>query len=301
MKKTFNKRAKQKKQDIYERVTETILTQLEKGTAPWRSPTIAQVGFPQNVLTKNRYQGINVFLLSSVGYASPWFLTYRQASELGGQVRKGERGHLIVKYGTYEIEGQASSGDQSTPAKRGYLRGYTVFNSSQVDGIDFPEIKHPEYQSSEQVVLARKIIEGMPNPPKLEEGPHACPHYQPQVDLVGMPSRETFESEVRFYSTVFHEFLHASGHESRLARKTLLENKGIMAGGSARQTYAKEELVAEMGACLLSAHAGIVTDNHSTSAAYLSSWLNVLKVKDNKRWVVEAASQAQKGANYILG
>lgn len=106
--------------------------------------------------------------------------------------------------------------------------------------------------------------------------------------------------EEAFYSTLFHEFCHASGHSSRLARKTLLENKGIMASGTAKQTYAKEELVAEMGAAFLNAHAGIVTDNHENSTAYLQSWLSVLKIKNNRRWIVEAASQAQKAAEYIL-
>ena len=106
--------------------------------------------------------------------------------------------------------------------------------------------------------------------------------------------------EERFFKSLFHEFCHASGHSSRLARKTLLENEGMMADGTGRQTYAKEELVAEMGAAFLTAHAGIVLDDFENSAAYLKSWLNVLKVKENRRWIVAAASQAQKAAEYIL-
>jgi antirestriction protein ArdC len=303
MKNTFKKHSRAPKLDIYERVTEIVLKRLGEGVAPWQAPSIARVGFPRNFLTKNHYRGINVFLLGSAGYASPWFLTYRQAGDLGGQVRKGEKGHLIVKYGTFEKENppeNSRSGDAET-VKRGYLRGYTVFNSSQIDGIEFPEIKNPDYQPSEQVALAQKIIDEMPNPPKLEEGPHACPHYRPAEDLVGMPARETFTTEERFYKSLFHEFTHASGHSSRLARKTLLENKGMMAIGTARQTYAKEELVAEMGAAFLTAHAGIVLDDFENSAAYLSSWLKVLKVKENRRWIVEAASQAQKATEWICG
>jgi antirestriction protein ArdC len=302
MKKTFKKHSRAPKLDIYERVTEIVLKRLEEGVAPWQAPSIARVGFPQNFLTKNHYQGINVFLLGSAGYASPWFLTYKQARGLDGQVRKGEKGHLIVKYGTFEKESppeNSPSGDTET-MKRGYLRGYTVFNSSQIDGIDFPEIKHPDYQPSEQVALAQKIIDEMPNPPKLEEGPHACPHYRPAEDLVGMPARETFTSEERFYKSLYHEFTHASGHSSRLARKTLLENKGMMASGTAKQTYAKEELVAEMGAVFLTAHAGIVMDDFENMTAYLQSWLTVLRVKENRRWIVEAASQAQMAAKFVL-
>ena len=300
MKKTFKKRTTTPKLDVYERVTEIVLKRMEEGVTPWHSSTIAKVGFPVNYHTQNRYQGINVFLLASAGYASPWFLTYRQAEELGGQVRKGEKGLLIVKYGTFDKDSENPDTHETETHRRGYLRGYTVFNSSQIDGIEFPQIKHPDYQPSENVARAREIIDGMPTPPKLEEGPHARPHYQPAADLIGMPARETFGNEEAFFSTLFHEFTHATGHESRLARKTLLENKGIMATGTARKTYAKEELVAEMGAALLSAHAGIVLDEFENSTAYLQSWLKVLKIKENRRWIVEAASQAQKASRYIL-
>jgi antirestriction protein ArdC len=113
-----------------------------------------------------------------------------------------------VKYGTFEKESppeNSGSGDTET-VKRGYLRGYTVFNSSQIDGIEFPEIKHPDYEPSEQVALAQKIIDDMPNPLRLEEGPHACAHYRPVEDFVGMSARETFTSEERFCKSLFHEF-----------------------------------------------------------------------------------------------
>ena len=286
--------------DIYERVTEIILKRLEEGTVPWQSPSIATVGFPRNFLTKNQYQGVNVFLLSSAGYASPWFLTYRQAQEIGGQVRKGEKGLLIVKYGTFEKEEPSTQTGENETVKRGYLKGYTVFNSSQIDGIEFPEIKHPEYQPSKRVELAQAIVEGMPQRPPIEEGPHACPHYQPKADKVGMPGRETFATEERFYKSLFHELTHSTGHASRLERETLIGNKGMMAAGTARQTYAKEELVAEMGAAFLTAQAGIVLDEFENAAAYLKGWLDVLKIKENKRWIVGAASQAQKASEFIL-
>ena len=108
-------------------------------------------------------------------------------------------------------------------------------------------------------------------------------------------------SEERFYSTLFHECVHSTGHQSRLARKTLLENKGIMSTGTAKQTYTKEELVAEMGTAFLNAHAGIVQNEHINSAADLQSWLQALKIKQNRRWIVEAASQAQRAATLYLG
>jgi antirestriction protein ArdC len=288
------------KLDVYERVTEIILKRLEPGTIPWNSPSIAQVGFPRNFSTKNHYQGINIFLLASAGYASPWFLTYRQAQEMGGQVKKGEKGLLIVKYGTFEKEEKSSATGEPETYKLGYLKGYAVFNSSQIDGVEFPEIKHPDYKPSEKVKLAQTIVDGMPQCPPIKEGPHACPHYQPKADKVGMPGRETFATEERFYKSLFHELTHATGHASRLERDTLLKNKGMAATGTARQTYAKEELVAEMGAAFLTAHAGIVLDDFENVAAYLKGWLEVLKIKENKRWIVEAASKAQKATRFIL-
>ena len=115
-----------------------------------------------------------------------------------------------------------------------------------------------------------------------------------------MPPRESFRSEEVFYQTLFHELVHSTGHATRLARKTLLENKGMKVCGEARKVYAKEELVAEMGAAFLTAHAGIILDDHQNSAAYLESWLKVLKVKENRRWIVEAAGQAQKAMNAII-
>lgn len=117
---------------------------------------------------------------------------------------------------------------------------------------------------------------------------------------MNMPERRYFDNEAAYYSTLFYELAHSTGHASRLARQSLLENKGIQAGGdTARQTYAEEELVAEMDATFLGDHAGI-EDGLVNSAAYLQSWINVLKSKDAKSWVIRAASQAQKAANYIL-
>jgi len=116
-----------------------------------------------------------------------------------------------------------------------------------------------------------------------------------------MPSRETFRAEWRFYKTMFHELGHGAGHQSRLARKSLLENRGMAATGEAAKTYGVEELVAEMTAAYLGAAAGIIEDDFDNSAAYLKGWMDVLKVSDHKKWLVQAASEAQKASDYILG
>ena len=217
------------KYDIYQQVTDRIIAQLENGVIPWKSPYFSKVGFPRNFSTCKAYQGINVFLLGSLRFTSPYFLTFIQAKELGGHIRKGEHGHMVIKYGTY----------------------------TKTD-------------------KARAIIEAMPNRPKIHEG--------------------------AYYSTLFHELAHATGHASRLARPSLLDNKGILADGdTARKTYAEEELVAEMSASFLNAHAGIIEDELANSAAYLAGWVDALKSKDAKSWIIRAGASAQKAANYILG
>ena len=298
----------EQKLDVYEMVTARILEKLAAGVVPWQSPSIARVGFPRNFSTGNLYTGINIFLLASLEYQSPYFMTYKQAQEMGGQVRKGEKGSPIVKMGTWdkEVEGSTVTREDGKegPAveRRKFLKLYTVFNSCQIDGIEFPEVPACEtFTLSQQAEAARLIVQGMPNPPSIFEGRRATPCYIQADDAIEMPSRETFRAEWRFYKTMFHELAHSTGHGSRLARKSLLENKGFTGWGESAKTYCLEELVAEMTAAFLGANAGIIEDDFENSAAYLKSWMDVLKVNDHKKWLVQAAAEAQRAANYILG
>ncbi len=288
------------KTDIYEQVTTRIITQLEQGVVPWKSPDFSKVGFPRNFSTGKAYQGINIFLLGSLRFTSPHFLTFIQAKELGGNVKKGEHGSLVVKYGTYTKEDEQAAAGEEAETRR-FLKAYTVFHASQIDGIEFPAPANlPELSITEKTARARDIVAAMPNAPAIHEG-SAVPCYRPASDSVHMPERGFFDSEESYFSTLFHELAHSTGHSSRLARKSLLENKGIdAAGDTARKTYAEEELVAEMGASFLNAHAGIMADELTNSAAYLQSWIDALKSKDAKGWIIRAASQAQKAANFIL-
>lgn len=291
--------------DVYEQVTARILEKLAEGTIPWLSPSIARVGFPRNFSTGKHYRGINVFLLSMQQFHSPYFLTFLQAKDLGGHVRKGERGFPVIKVGTWEKKTQelCAPPEENSSTPRHFLRFYTVFNASQIEGIEFPEPPPcPDYTESEKGQAARQIAEGMPNPPDIFEGRKAIPHYVPATDTVELPDRRTFLAEWRFYKTLFHELAHSTGHASRLARKSLTENPGIAASEtSGLKTYCEEELVAEMTAAFLGASAGIIEDGFENSAAYLKGWMDVLKVSDHRKWLVRAASEAQKAADYILG
>jgi antirestriction protein ArdC len=287
--------------DLYEQITDRIIEQLAKGVVPWKSPYFSKTGFPRNFSSQKEYQGINVLLLGSQRFTSPDFLTFLQAKELGGSVRKGERGFLVVKYGTYSKDDENAQ-ERDAAKQRGYLKGYTVFHSSQIDGIEFPEpIAVKELTTTEKTDRARAIVEAMPQRPSISEG-SAVPCYRPHSDSIHMPNIGYFTNEESYYSTLFHELGHATGHHSRLARKSLLENKGMDAtGDTARQIYAEEELVAEMSASFLNARAGIMEEEIENSAAYLQSWINVLRSKDARGWIVRAASQGQKAADFILG
>ena len=288
------------KHDIYAEVTNRIITQLEQGVIPWKSPYFSKVGFPRNFSTGNPYHGINVFLLGSLRYTSPYFLTFIQAKELGGHIRKGEHGALVVKYGTYTKESEGAASAEATEEHRKYLKAYTVFHASQVEGITFPEPENvPELPANAACDRARAMVAGMPKAPAIHSGT-AIPCYRRSTDSVHMPERRFFTSEEAYFSTLFHELTHSTGSESRLARKSLLESKGIDAEGEARKVYAEEELVAEMGASFLCAHAGIIEAELENSAAYLQGWIDALKSKDAKGWIIRAASQAQKAADFIL-
>lgn len=289
--------------NLYEQITAKIVEQLEKGVAPWKSPYFSKIGFPKNFSSQKDYRGINVLLLASQRFTSPYFLTFLQTKELGGHVKKGEKGLLVVKYGTFEKADEQAGIDTEVPAnQRGYLKAYTVFHSSQIQGIEFPPPPNlPELTLTEKTERARAIVDGMPQRPPIFEA-SAVPCYRPVTDSVHMPERRYFTGEEAYYSTLFHELAHASGSPTRLARKSLIDNKGISAtGDTARQSYAEEELVAEMAASFLNAHAGIEEAELENSAAYLKGWADTLRRKDSSSWVVRAASEGQKAADFILG
>jgi antirestriction protein ArdC len=270
---------------VYQIITEQIVRQLESGVAPWHKPWTAEL--PKNIVSKREYRGINVFLLASLGYGSPYWLTYKQATELGGNVRRGEHGTKVVfwKIGKYESQETDGEAIERTSV---LLRYYTVFNVEQCDRIAAPgtsRIVNP-------IAECERIVAGMPSAPRLEQDCRAW--YRPSTDTVGMPARSAFDSAESYYSTLFHELTHSTGHASRIGREGI---EKLNTFGS--ESYSKEELVAEMGAAMLAGVAGIERNTLANSTAYLKTWVDVLKA--DSRMVILAASQAQKAADYILG
>lgn len=270
---------------VYEIVTAQVIQQLESGVAPWRKPWRTLP--PANLISKKPYRGINVFLLAFAGYGSQFWLTYRQAQSLGGNVRRGEHGTKIVfwKCNTRETE---SADGEIEERKSAFLRYYTVFNLEQTEGLKALLRLPPAFP----IESAEEIVKGMPNPPAFEQD--SRPAYIPSKDTVTMPARTTFETQAEYYSTLFHELTHSTGHAKRLRREGI---EKIQPFGS--EDYSKEELVAEMGSAMLCGVAGIEQATINNSAAYLRSWIDRLKA--DSRLVVSAARAAQEAADYIRG
>jgi len=273
---------------VYDIITEKILAQLEKGKIPWRKPWTCTDH--KNIISRKPYRGINVWMLDIAaeerGYKSHYWLTYKQAQKLGGTVRKGEKANIVVfwKINTREDE---DGEEKSFP----FLRYYNVFNVEQCDGIDAPA---EETISFDPIEKCEAIVSNMPNRPDIKHaGDRAC--YYPSLDYVNMPHPETFENEPLYYSVLFHELAHSTGHPGRLDRFGT-DNKPAPFGSP---DYSKEELIAEMTAAMLCATVNIENNTLENSAAYIQSWLTVLN--DDPKMVVHAAGKAQKAADFITG
>ncbi len=274
----------------YEIITETIIEKLERGCVPWHQPWSSEAA--KNLISKREYRGINVFLLGASRYANPYWLTFRQAKQLGGHVAKGERSTPVVFWKWLEHERENADGEletYSTPL----LRYYRVFNVEQCEGI--PADKVPPLDNArafQPIEEAERVVRSMPQRPIIQhETAQAC--YRPAADIVNMPAPELFTSDAEYYSTLFHELTHATGHESRLKR---LDTEKLAAFGS--RDYSQEELVAEMGSAFLCGHCGIAERIIDNSASYIQGWLR--RLRNDKRLVVFAAAQAHKAADFIL-
>lgn len=277
----------------YDVVTDRICELLERGVVPWRQPW-RSIGAPRSLASGKDYRGINVFILGSAGFSSPHWLTFKQAAERGGHVRKGEKGWPIVFWKWPERAAKnAAPQNEDTTSEYGrgpLLRYYTVFNVTQCEGLQYPLPDAPT--TVEPIAECERIVESMPKRPTIRQGGRAC--YMPILDTIEMPARDVFVDSAAYYATLFHELAHATGHESRLKRRPSSEPRYL--GDSA---YAREELVAEMGSALLCGQSGIDTATIENSAAYIANWLKALR--DDRRLVVFAAAQAQKAADFILG
>lgn len=292
------------KKDVYEIVTDQVIELLEKGTVPWQKPWHGgKMMLPKNLVSKKGYRGINVFLLSvtaaSMGYQSPYWLSYKQAQTCGGNVKQGEKSTLVVFWKLLDVEKEEVGETKKDMIP--LLRYYRVFNLEQCEGIDPKKLPADAMPAEDEDLLdfdpieeCEKVVWSFANSPEIIHDNERRAYYRPMADIVHMPNKELFTSVEEYYSTLFHELTHSTGHEKRLGRK---DNFAVAAFGSV--DYSKEELVAEMGAAFLCGITGIVNRTIDNSAAYVQGWLKQLK--NDKKLVVQAAAQAQRAVDHMLG
>ncbi|TKT93309.1 ArdC family protein [Dyadobacter frigoris] len=282
--------------DVYSRVTAKIISDLEKGELTWRKPWNSAY-MEGNIMRPLRwngisYTGINTILLWATAaekeYAQPHWMTFNQAIELKGSVRKGEKGAQIVYADSITKQEEDKNGETVT-SKIPFLKTYTVFNASQIDGLPDHFYQLPEKQI-EPANLRNETLDKFFAETKADIRQGTKAFYAQHVDYISMPPIESFEDPTLYYSTLAHEITHWSKHPQRLdrdfGRKAYCD-----------QMYAKEELVAELGSCFLGADLGLEPLPEERHAAYIQSWLKVLN--DDKRFIFSAASHAQKAVEYI--
>lgn len=281
--------------NLYREVSDRILAQLANGTVPWVKPWSATAGHnvPQNATTNRPYSGVNIVLLWNVmhgcGYATPRFLTFKQAQEAGGTVCKGEHGYKIyfVKQLLVKDKNAAETDD---PRQISMLREYTVFNVAQCEGLPdkvingntAPKVHHNDQRSEliDEFTVATQA--------DIREGTGEA-YFTPGADYISLPAFTAFHSAVHYYNTLFHELGHWTGHKSRLDRD-LKTRFGAKA-------YAAEELVVELTAAFLFAEFDI--DGDLRHASYIDNWMALMK--DDAKAFFTAASKAQAAADYLRG
>ncbi|MCX6639687.1 MAG: zincin-like metallopeptidase domain-containing protein [bacterium] len=276
---------------VYEIVTARILNELEKGEIPWRRPWNTD-GIAKNLISRREYRGVNIWLLPSEKYSSCYWLTFNQCSALGGNIRRGEKGSMIVFYKDLEIEEEK---DGATVEKTIPLLRYSyVFNLEQCENLPEKHLPKSEEKSEiNPIEQAEKIIAEMQQRPEMTFGGNRA-YYSPSRDLVNLPPKNSFKSAEGFYSVAFHELTHSTGHQSRLDRPEVMEIHNF-----GDEVYSREELTAELGAAFLCGITGIAQETLENSAAYIGSWLKVLS--NDSKFVISASSKAQKAADFILG
>ena len=286
------------RKDVYTRVTDRIIADLEQGVRTWMKPWSAEhaAGKVSRPLRHNGtpYRGMNILLLwgeaMAKGYAAPIWMTFKQTLELGAFVRKGEHGSLVV-YANSITKTETNDKGEDVDREIPFMKGYTVFNVEQIEGLPAHFYAKPEnpLPLSERIESADRFLTA--TRATIQHGGNQA-FYAPGRDLIQMPPFEAFRDKESYYATALHELTHWTNHKSRLDRS--FEQKRFGDHG-----YAREELVAELGAAFLCADLGITPEIRDDHAAYLASWLKVLQ--EDKRAIFSAAAHAQRAADYVHG
>jgi antirestriction protein ArdC len=285
--------------DVYSKITDKIIADLEQGVRPWLRPWNADhaAGRITRPLRHNGipYKGINVIMLWSAsvvkGYACPLWLTFKQAQEFGGNVRKGETGELVV-YANSITRTETDQKGEEIEREIPFLKGYTVFNAEQCENLPahyYAKAEAPALTPLQRIDSADRFFAA--TGADIRHGGTRAFHAE-GPDYVQMPPFETFRDAESYAAVLAHECVHWTKHRTRLAR-----DMGRVKHGD--EGYAREELVAELGSAFLCADLGITPETREDHAAYIASWLTVLK--NDKRMIFSAASQAQRAVDYLHG
>lgn len=282
--------------DVYQIVTDRVMAALKMEEVPWQRPWCCFNGGAYNRVSGKHYSLINQMLLTHTGE----YATFKQWTELGGKVRKGEKGEMVVffKWPDQKEDSQTEDNKEETQeydrSRKPVLRYYKVFHISQVEGVEPLESKVPVY-SSDPISIGEEVFwnyvrrEGI----RVELEPSNEAYYSPSRDLIHLPELRQYKDPAAFYSTAFHEAAHSTGIEARLARA------GLKKASFGSEIYSKEELTAEISACVLTNTLQIETDHSvQNSTAYIRGWLKALQ--NDRRLIVQAAGQAEKAVNMIL-
>jgi antirestriction protein ArdC len=270
--------------DIFLKITTKITELLEAGVVPWRQPWSGTV--PTNLATMRPYNGINFLLLGCLGYESSYWVTFKQANKLDGGIKAGEKSPAFVVYAdTWTQKKQIPDGSEEIETRR-FLKYTPVFNLTQCRGIQAPEAK--QARSIEPLDACNAIIDGLKEEPSIEMGQMAA--YLPTEDKIVMPDISHFREAEGYHASLFHELTHWTGAPQRL-------NRPITSYNANRKGYAREELIAEMGAAFLCARCHIDTATIENQTAYIDSWLKALR--SDRRLVPEAAKAARIAVEYL--
>ena len=285
------------RQDVYSRITSQIVASLEQGVRPWVKPWSAEhaAGRVTQPLRFNGkpYSGINTLSLwmsaTAQSFVAPIWMTFRQAIELNAHVRKGERGSLVVYANAITCTEHDEDTDEDFEREIRYLKGYTVFNVEQIDGL--PDRYYakavPQLDPVARIERAENFFAA--SKATIRHGGNRA-YYAQEIDYVQMPAFESFRDAESYYSTLAHEMTHWTKHPARLARDLGRKQWGD-------EGYAQEELVAELGAAFLSAELELETEPRTDNASYIANWLEVLR--HDTRFVFKAAAHAQRAADYL--
>ena len=271
---------------VYELVTERIIEELEKGSIPWEKPWSGRRSGAYNFVTKRSYSLMNQMMLKHRGA----YGTFKQWTEKGGKIRKGEKSEIVVFWKFQIVEEENEDGEKEEK-KIPMLRYYNVFHISQVDGVELKEEELPEVEPIESAEKIKRDYVEREHIKILEYATNEA-FYSPSGDFIQVPERGQYKDANEFYSTLYHEMVNSTGHKNRLNRLEKDANFG-------NEVYSKEELVAELGSASIMNMLGLETKKtFRNSAAYIQSWIKVFK--NDPRFIVSAAGKAEKAIKFIM-